>query len=106
MSFPSKSMQIMCITSSVAVMTSSVVVMTSSVAMVILGHGLNCDNKIAVKTMENPYYSNFKTGFFLMKEFVFYVKFYCIKNMLLVKVGKYHKFILLKAQKCRHNPKN
>ena len=66
--------------------------------MVILGHGLNCDNKIAVKTMENPYYSNFKTGFFLMKEFVFYVKFYCIKNMLLVKVGKYHKFILLKAK--------
>ena len=36
MSFPYKSMQIVCITSSVAVMTSSVVVMTSSVAMVIL----------------------------------------------------------------------
>ena len=49
MSFPSKSLQIMCITSSVAVMTSSVVVMTSSVAMVIPGHGLNCDNKIAAK---------------------------------------------------------
>ena len=71
MSFPSKSMRIMCITSVVAVMT-------SSVAIVIPGHGLNCDNKIAAKTMENPY-SNFKLDFFLMKEFVFYVKFYCIK---------------------------
>ena len=58
MSFPSKSMQIMCITSSVAVMTSSVVVMTSSVAMVIPGHELNCDNKNAANTMVSPY-SNF-----------------------------------------------
>ena len=57
MSFPSKSMQIMCI-------TSSVVVMTSSVAMVIPGHELNCDNKIAANTMENPY-SNFKLDFSL-----------------------------------------
>ena len=64
MTFPSKSMQIMCITSSVTVMTSSVVVMTSSVAMVIPGHELNCDNKIAANTMENPY-SNFKLDFSL-----------------------------------------
>ena len=64
MSFPSKSVQIMCSTSSVAVMTSSVVVMTSSVAIVIPGHGLNCDNKIAANTMENPY-SNFKLEFSL-----------------------------------------
>ena len=64
MSFPSKSLQIMCFTSSVAVMTSSVVVMTSSVAMVIPGHGLNCDNKLAANTMENPY-SNFKLEFSL-----------------------------------------
>ena len=57
MSFPSKSMQIMCIASSVVVMTSSVVVMivmTSSVTKVIPGHELNCDNKIAANTMENP----------------------------------------------------
>ena len=47
MRFPSKSMQIMC--------TPSVVMMTSSVAMVIPGHGLNCDDKIAANTMENPY---------------------------------------------------
>ena len=57
MSFPSRSMQIMCI-------TSSVVVMTSSIAMVIPGHELNCDNKIAANTMENPY-SNFKLDFSL-----------------------------------------
>ena len=31
---------------------------------------MECDNKIAVNTMENPY-SNFKLDFFLMKEFVF-----------------------------------
>ena len=68
MSLPSKSLSIMCITPSVAVMTSSVivtssvVVMTLSVAMVIPGHGLNCDNKIAANTMENPY-SNFKLEF-------------------------------------------
>ena len=60
----------MYITSSVVVMTSLIVVMISSVAMVIPGHGWNCDNKIAVNTMENPY-SNFKLDFFLMKEFVF-----------------------------------
>ena len=47
MSFPSKTMQIVCITSSVPVMTSSVVVMASSVAMVIPGHGLNYNNKMA-----------------------------------------------------------
>ena len=64
MNFPSKSLQIMCITSSFAVMTSSVVVMTSSVAMVIPGHGLNYDNKIAANTKENPY-SNFKLEFSL-----------------------------------------
>ena len=40
--------------------------MTSSVAMVIPGHGLNCDNKIAANTMENPY-SNFKFDFSLLK---------------------------------------
>ena len=55
MSFTSKSMQIMCI-------TSSVVVMTSSVAMVMLE--LNCDNKIAANTMKNPY-SNIKLDFSL-----------------------------------------
>ena len=55
-------MQIVCITSSVAVMTSSVIVMTSSVAMVIPGYRLNCDNKIAANIMENPY-SNFKLEF-------------------------------------------
>ena len=64
MIFPSKSLQIMCIASSVVVMTSPVVVMTSSVAMVILGHELNCDNKIAANTMENPF-SNLKHEFFL-----------------------------------------
>ena len=42
--------------------TSSFVVMTSSVAMVIPGHELNCDNKIAANTMENPYL-NFKFVF-------------------------------------------
>ena len=64
MVFPSKSTQIMCIASSVVVMTAPVVVKTSSVAMVILGHELNCDNKIAANTIENPY-SNFKHDFFL-----------------------------------------
>ena len=71
MSFPSKSMQIMCITSSVVVMTTSVIVMTSSVvviassvAMAIPGHELNCDNKIAANTMENSY-PNFKLDFSL-----------------------------------------
>ena len=33
-----------------------------------------------------------------MKEFVFYVKYNCI-NMLLVRVGKYHKYISLKAKR-------
>ena len=55
-------MQIMSITSSVAVMTSSIIVMTSSVAKVIPGHGLNYDNKIVANIMENPY-SNFKLDF-------------------------------------------
>ena len=55
MSFPSKSMQIMCI-------TQSVVVMISLVAMVIPGNELNCDNKIAGNTMVNPYL-NFKIDF-------------------------------------------
>ena len=57
-------MQIVYITSSVPVMTSSVVVMTSSVAMVITGHGLNCDIKMAANKMENPC-SNFKLDFSL-----------------------------------------
>ena len=52
---PSRSMQIMCI-------ISSIVVMTLSAAMVIPGCGLNCDNKIAANTMVNPY-SKFKLDF-------------------------------------------
>ena len=71
MSFPSKSMQHVCITSSIPVMTSSVVVMTASVAMVIPVYGLNCDNNsIAANTMENPY-SKFKFDFSLGKRWFF-----------------------------------